>query len=921
MAGDTGSLGGELLSSLQNRGVWVKVATSTTVEITLGGASATIDPQQLQSGWNLVGFGPELTAIEQMLIHTAANRLQILRLFAFVEGGWQFRDILSEQGSLEQLDPDYGVWVYTQQPLIITQNGVEADTIDLGEGLTATLFATTAGGEMTDLSFDLGSGETARTVTVSAPSAVSYTLRIGDANDNFYPDIAVTTAANDLTALEPFTTGLQLYVYGMPAEAGSPTLLQDVAVYSGDNYLDTLIDPVTGLTLDELAEGTTLTLQKEGYLDVALTVESGQSVLYAIMQQASSTHGQLIENQYNSDDYVASRPLDASAPLTVPSNGDHQLGAVLLHRAGRNNPNQSINIRVTPYQGLDAINDVETLSQQVASDFIEAYSPTGASNPDELNSNPFWSWQIIAGAQMEVTDMTTGEVITDRSSSTLGAYATIDPYQATLISGKAEEYQALLQEFGQSSDYPAVVDLYVRGAQGWQLASTGVRFIDPTLDEATEGVDIYDAQESYAVAGQLPLNRLIIAPATTGTLMTQDSGGGLFDYVFVLKQLTPVTRDMTVTVTDTAGAPLANALVSLNWGLRELSDSRGQVVFSDIAMPLTEASLNLEALRNDHYRNGMALSVGDLLNNTEPAYTLQLRPVNETATIRGTITDVVTGEPLEKATVRLITPAALSQLSYDEGTFTAYNDPQANYRWQIRARDVLASSGGRLLRLLDSDWVEIKADSGANEGYQLTESEVVQALLVAEEGQDSSALFYMVGDYDLTLTVEYDIDQDGTADFSETSGDGMGVSVSLNPAYITANGRGESDSDYSLDGSIAQGFFVLRRLGSTVAQPSVLWQLDTPHETIELNQQPTPILNWRYLLDQLSTPQRVFDLIADGSIENSQLTLRAMVTVDGVSRSYSQHVDLAIPYSDEPLETLALHHGTAVPGGGERSGR
>ena len=106
---DRGALGSVAVNDLVGSGLWISADRAVTV--ILDGVTQPFDVSRLQEGWNLIGTGSEvttLTALQQQL----ADQMVARRLFAYAEGSWQFRDFDYQRGSLEQFDPDQGMWLY-----------------------------------------------------------------------------------------------------------------------------------------------------------------------------------------------------------------------------------------------------------------------------------------------------------------------------------------------------------------------------------------------------------------------------------------------------------------------------------------------------------------------------------------------------------------------------------------------------------------------------------------------------------------------------------------------------------------------------------------------------------------------------------------------------------------------------------------
>ncbi|QEP44941.1 hypothetical protein D5085_18440 [Ectothiorhodospiraceae bacterium BW-2] len=910
----SGELGGWKVTSILNKGAWVNA--SDNVSITLDGPSSNVNANSLQLGWNLVGLGQGITDITSM-VNALDGYVKPQRIFAYVDGGWQLYDFVTEQGNLTELDSDKGVWIYATEPLFATINGTASTVIPLFGDFEATIYTSgTASETETEQLTIIIPGQDSVTVTV--PKANDYNLQITDSFGNNYAAVRASEGSFDVSDLSIATSEPVLFVYGIPSGVGAPTLLQDVEVFliNGDGTeqsMGTILDPVEGfrLSLDNVSIfGQKLELRREGFVTTEVVVSNDPApVIYSIMNGEAPEQSRLLTNEEITDNDVTARVLNAAGPVTMPTLGRNQFGSVIFHQAGRENPNVSINVNVTPYTTLDAVNDLTGLEAAVAADFV-ADNPTIASSVETLQALATndegaggWAWKVIGGSRVKVMDSTTEAELTLEEATAnglLGGYATIDPYQSQLISGTMNEYLSLLAEFGTTNvdaPYRTEIDVYARRPGGWERISRGVKFIDPQLGAGTtpavapgsavhtspleslsEALYGYNAQESRAVKGQLPLDRWVMTSMEDGSLMVKDGSGGLHDYAFVLKQITPMLRDITVKVVNAeSGNPLPYTLVTLAGGVHQLTDINGEVTFANVSLPFSDPTIQIDALRTDHYRNTISLLVGDISSND--TYTIELNEVPRTATIRGYVEEGDDNTPVNEALVRLVAPAALANLDHDEENkqFITYQDPQANYRWMLKVHvddnqetldgAVVADSGGAA-RILITDvdengaplWVTVKEALGAEDGHRLTHDEIVRKLTYLDEGQDAAADYYLVGNYDLKLEIDYDIDQNGTRDYQEVSGDGQ-LKVAVNPEYLSfttisgsscatdsvarlfypvsetlEGGEGSialRDCMFDIRGSQEKGFFyVYNRTvsGSTPnpesVSPSVYWELD-----------------------------------------------------------------------------------------------
>ncbi len=580
-----------------------------------------------------------------------------------------------------------------------------------------------------------------------------YTLEVDDQYGNHYSSVALNRATYsfEMETVQLSTANPLLFVYGVPYGAGAPNLLQGVEVQRDGETIATLSEAEAGIRLSGVPVGTALTLKREGYLPAQITT-TASPILYATLQEAVPYSSRIPSEA----EWAATRPLAramaATLPaVTIPEQGG-ALGAVLVQQSTTQRPTRTLGVQVDPYRVLSSVVDRAGLEAAIKRDFFGRV-------PTTLPAN--WSWRVLGGATVTVRDE--GDPVrpiltpAETTAAALGGYATLDPYQseAGLLAGSLRDAAALVAEFGQgdaATGYRAEIDLYARRPTGWERVSSGVTLIDPALPTDQAGslltalssdapleaaLSGYSHDEALILPERLPLNQWVMKPSPNSHLMDgATQSGGLHDYAFVLKQLTPLKRTIQVLVTDAeTGAPLPNARVTLAGGFEQISNSLGRVTFAQVALPASTPTIEIEALRHDHNRNRVALAVDQI--ESSAIYTVPLQRVSEQATLRGYLTDAEQGTPLAEATVRLVAPTAMANLTYDEQRqrFTAYNDPQALYHWRIRS--TAATSTSRLLRVFGTDWREVKVAHGSEEGSWLSGDEVIRELITL--GADQQA--------------------------------------------------------------------------------------------------------------------------------------------------------------------------------------
>ena len=559
----------------------------------------------------------------------------------------------------------------------------------------------------------------------------------------------------------------------------------------------------------------------------------------------------------------------------------------------------------------------------------ESLGSNNATSVDWGRKFAAFSFKVIGGAALRVYDRNTGEDYTTErraaSHSDMGGWADVRPYLSSTLEGSLDEYLALSTEFAsahRSDDYRVLNRAFMRTPSGWREISGEVKFIDPadtvgtvaTTMEDYNGTDKlllenvdwgYNAVENRTVKHKLPLNQLVMttigddngllmekmgSPDSSGTVTAID-GGGLYDFAFVSVQVLPVVRDLVITVKDgTTENGLSSSLVSLDSGASQLTSAEGKVTFRNVALPIIAPTITLSGLRNDHYRNSITLDVGEIISGStlvtetidgveiernQYTATLRLQQVADTASITGQITSAEDERSLEDAEVRLIAPAALSQLKADmvNSEFTAFNDPQAKYTWVIRPHydENQPARSSRLSRTLqhglqrilvnsgiEETWQPLKSAMGREGGYRLSFDDVLRKIANVEEGQDASDEYSLVGTYDIQLTVDYEIDQShrpdeaGFGDYQEIS-TAMTIGVGINRGLFSTTGMagrplhrllpypvvpgedeassgdgGYADTAFELRGSAEhQYFYVINKMaGIQKIEPRVYWELD-----------------------------------------------------------------------------------------------
>ncbi len=93
-----------------NQGLWVKTTAPLTLELT--GADHPFTTQSLQLGWNLIGLNRAATTTADLTTLLASTPFTPQRLLTFKSDGWYTRDFIQQRGSLTELSPHQGFWLY-----------------------------------------------------------------------------------------------------------------------------------------------------------------------------------------------------------------------------------------------------------------------------------------------------------------------------------------------------------------------------------------------------------------------------------------------------------------------------------------------------------------------------------------------------------------------------------------------------------------------------------------------------------------------------------------------------------------------------------------------------------------------------------------------------------------------------------------
>ncbi len=174
----SGTLGTLPIANLLNRGLWVKVAPNRSPTLELTGAEHPFDPAELKQGWNLVGLGSTLTTTAQLEALLQPQITKPLRLFAFRDYGWQIRDFEHQRGSLNTLNPNEGLWIYTLQPLPIGESSSQ-QRVSVGSNLSAQIYSRESYdvNRLRSLTLTLNGQMT----TLTVPAVSRYQLEVVDA--------------------------------------------------------------------------------------------------------------------------------------------------------------------------------------------------------------------------------------------------------------------------------------------------------------------------------------------------------------------------------------------------------------------------------------------------------------------------------------------------------------------------------------------------------------------------------------------------------------------------------------------------------------------------------------------------------------------------------------------------------------------
>ena len=753
--------------------------------------------------------------------------------------------------------------------------------------------------DRTDLTIEFTDTKTdtkySKTVNVAQSESKNYEIAIFDRFGKYVGTSAADGSKAEISGQVDYTSPI-VKVYGLPQGKGSPSLLQDVNVKvtdaSGNTVDEDLLrDPVSGVELQGLSAGANIHLTKEGYLPVEKSYAAGSKELYFIMHPKPETVDSISTDEKFADDSNATaslaRRLDAAKALSFPSSKKHDKGAALYQDAGWDGSklNKSIAIGVDAIRAEDHIftgsDDKAALEAEIKknyegdSEYGQSYYasryPTLFSNNEKLLDviGDKWSWEVVGGTLITVDDNNTFEPLDpkDRHEDILGNYADIVPYQGELMGNNSVwNLMSEMAAYGGNLnvDYRVTLDAYAKAWDGtkmtWKRVSKGVQFVKPPhiiLPEDKETTTI--ASQAVALSGDalstvgkaLPEDQFLMRPLENKgrVLLDKDSNnnadtaGGFYDLVYVVTRLTPAKADITIKVTDQeTSEPLPSSLVTMNGSKYQLTDEKGETVFKDVIASISNPTVMFEALRTDHYRNIKTLDTGMITDDA--VYEIEVEEVGKAAIVRGRVDDNSTGSPIEAADVKLVAPAALYKMEIKDQEFVVYNDPQANFKWEIRpakASDTAArilsgataSKADRFSRILVEDvdansdyWYTLKDNTGAEGGSALSFNEILNKItdLDPDQKEKADADYFLTGNYDLRVTTTYDIDMDGNVDFTEQTADGMEISVFINPELFDVSVLTSSDGNYAIKGSPQKGEFVVQARKSSASGTTV----DTP---------------------------------------------------------------------------------------------
>lgn len=765
---------------------WVYTTQPVTLQMPADQAGE-FDPSSWQPGWQLLAFDSTITSLEtlEQAILQADSPYAPMRLLSLSAEGWSEADLWNNRGTLTSLQSDHGYWVYLGHKVTIasgSQTGTAGDTqLELADGIKAQFYTATATDSTVTTAVTLSINGVDYPLTLPTVSA-DYQLKIWGAEGQLLSrqqgserfTLVTQSAARILPVIS---------IWGLDSDGYSTQLTDQATLRTTEGSLSTIAIEEGLQLLEEVDSGTSILIDHPNYLTSTVTVDTEQ--LYVTLQQEDQREELLLAEDADS---VLPRPLtrtlNASPAAAAPSSARHNADVGLLFDTGRVNPNQSISITLSPITTLDSISDQRGLESIVRADYL---SDTGT---DTTAQNIDWSMGIIGGGIVTVKEMSSGEPLTlqQRSAAALGAFAGISPYLARPISGEMAEVRArLLQNDEETSLRKVQLTAYAYTPNGWARIADTVDIIDPTAvidSEDTElmsrgysNADSDSRPESTTILHKLPLDGLVLTTATSadhdGRLMAKENTveGGLYDFIFVMTELEAKSIDVTIRVVDRdSGEALPGAQVRLESGQEGITAEDGRVTLRRIVVPSTRAFITAEALRYDHYRSAIPLNFAFFEGEEE---TIQLRKVEPHATLSGNVTNTA-GLNLEAAEVTLQLPQALSKLrgSIATGEITLPQDARASYTW--KARPAAASSWQTV----------INASTVEEEGNRLTLQSLQHWLAekVLIEGENLPLL----GEYQLQTTIAYDMDQNGTVDYSEQSEQGsMVIQLALSPSLFT----------------------------------------------------------------------------------------------------------------------------------------
>jgi len=769
-------------------GYWIK--SNIDQNITINTTDNTYTPN-LRAGWNLVVLNQ--TDKNQVINNLSNLGLKVDSILTYEWASTRAGEQLIVNTNPSIFSETQGYWVKVEKlaGVATTRDGYDVKLyVDSENADVSTLVNTIPNYFLTELSNIQNLFSDVSNIVVSGTNngQVIESSYI-DPTDSSFATV-LNNAKNSIDNPTLATSGTSIYVYGL-SEGGAPYILSEANVYrlnsdgTKGEFLGTTSQ--TGyLYLSDVQDGMKVIVEKDGFdssIQTLNVVSGGANYIFLSEDDGAGVYEGTATTTNTASDRLINRVLNAwNAQLYRARDA----GAIISPVDSRLKMGAGLKVRRVSFANMPDYNYLDDNIMSVAG--YETYM---------LGSMKVYG--KAAGSYAYRIGIPFNDIFETQNGVTINDIEAIlsiklnDTLKEKLLNDRGQ------YDIDKISNFKNNIVVYQYKNNSWQEINSAN--ISLKLKDAPNVS--FTAEENSFLSRYSTIDGLIVIDGSAYT--------GAYPLVAIYKEAVNTTPDITyhtyglnVKVTETNGSIISNAMVKMSRGaggheVISYTDANGIAHFDILAADGAIDTISLNVIEGSHYPVSRVLNLSSLNADNNTTITLSMETPPAYATVKGTVNDSQTNNPITNAKVTLVYPIALADVKKDvekiidnkvlKGISVGLV-PNAKYKWYIKAHeDTTDTTLARTLnRVSTQRWILVQEATAADNGNFLPYSKIVGQALAAPRTSDPSDIQIIpTGQFDIAVEVEHDIDADGNYDFVELAATDANLSNLSGEEFDNAN--------------------------------------------------------------------------------------------------------------------------------------